>query len=499
MSNGIPTFWSGAEADAAQADADAAASAAAAEAAGDSANPRGDHNDPNLVQIDLNPTAYGETPSAIGASGESGLAGASNPDMAAAAAAVDAAAAEAAAEEDTYGTMGGLIGKASGPFGAVTPETVEPPSGVGLTDPNTSQEDVANAMGSAGELSGMQGISLGAVKAGVIDKHGNVNPFSALSPGLSILASAANAPHGSLGTHGLTDPSDPDPTGEQGAIGGFDQQTFDAQAAYDRRNRLDQTQEEEEEGRIADAIYDYDRSLIAPPGDYRHGVDPQFPFYAMGGTRGKTVGGGLPTLYAQSGSYAQEGTEGMTIEENIDVETAAEVPTGVAATTGIMEGAPTEVQDDVAVRLTERSVEEPQNPRERAIYDRAVLALQGELEPEVAQRAIDEFLEVFGPDALHTLQQMVHGERENGGTVETVTGETTVADGEIQGPDIIAGKIVDPVTGEETANLRVGENEYIEPADSLARRAQVAGLPPTPENGAMIRGEEERMLRQAVG
>ena len=137
----------------------------------------------------------------------------------------------------------------------------------------------------------------------------------------------------------------------------------------------------------------------------------------------------------------------MTIEENIDVETAAEVPTGVAATTGIMQGAPTEVQDDVAVRLTERSVEEPQNPRERAIYDRAVLALQGELEPEVAQRAIDEFLEVFGPDALHTLQQMVHGERENGGTVETVTGETTVADGEIQGPDIIAGKIVDPVTG----------------------------------------------------
>jgi hypothetical protein len=97
------------------------------------------------------------------------------------------------------------------------------------------------------------------------------------------------------------------------------------------------------------------------------------------------------------------------------------------------------------------------------------------------------------------LQEMVRGERENGGTVETVSGETTVEEGGIQGPDVIAGKIVDPVTGEETANLRVGENEYIEPAASLVRRAQFAGLPPTPENGAMIRGQEEEMLRQAVG
>jgi len=212
-----------------------------------------------------------------------------------------------------------------------------------------------------------------------------------------------------------------------------------------------------------------------PPKTYRAGIDPQFSY------------------------FAQRGTEGMTIEENIDVETATEMPAGVAATSGIMQGAPVAVQDDVEVRLSERQAEEPQNPRERAIYDRAVLALQNELEPEVAQRAIDEFLEVFGPEALHMLQEMVRGERENGGTVETVSGETTVEEGELQGPDVIAGKIVDPVTGEETANLRVGENEYIEPADSLARRAQVAGLPPTPENGAMIRGEEERMLRQAVG
>ena len=232
--------------------------------------------------------------------------------------------------------------------------------------------------------------------------------------------------------------------------------------------------EEEEERRRAAALPP-DRIRMTPPDTYRAGVDPQFRY------------------------FAQRGTEGMTIEENIDVETATEMPASVAATTGIMQGAPVAVQDDVGARLSERQAEEPQNPRERAIYDRAVLALQNELEPEVAQRAIDEFLEVFGPEALHMLQEMVRGERENGGTVETVSGETTVEEGELQGPDVIAGKIVDPVTGEETANLRVGENEYIEPADSLARRAQVAGLPPTPENGAMLRGQEERMLRQAVG
>jgi hypothetical protein len=207
----------------------------------------------------------------------------------------------------------------------------------------------------------------------------------------------------------------------------------------------------------------------------------------------------VPGVNPQFSYYAQEGTDGMTIEEDIAAGMALEIPAGVAATTGIMQGAPVEVQDDVEVRLRERAIEEPQNPRERAIYDRAVMALQNELEPEVAQRAIDEFLEVFGPEALHMLQEMLRGDRENGGTVETVSGETTVVDGEVQGPDVIAGKIVDPVTGEETANLRVGENEYIEPAASLARRAQVAGLPPTPENGAMLRGEEERMLRRAVG
>ena len=264
---------------------------------------------------------------------------------------------------------------------------------------------------------------------------------------------------------------DPGP-GPEGAGGDWQAEEAARREAADMLEG--EEEEEEEEGRRMEALSS-NRIRITPPASYRPGIDPQFSYFAQGGT------------------------EGMTIEENIDVETATEMPAGVAATSGIMQGAPVAVQDDVGARLSERQAEEPQNPRERAIYDRAVLALQNELEPEVAQRAIDEFLEVFGPEALHMLQEMVRGERENGGTVETVNGETTVEEGELQGPDVIAGKIVDPVTGEETADLRVGENEYIEPADSLARRAQVAGLPATPENGAMLRGQEERMLRQAVG
>jgi hypothetical protein len=93
---------------------------------------------------------------------------------------------------------------------------------------------------------------------------------------------------------------------------------------------------------------------------------------------------------------------------------------------------------------------------------------------------------------------MVRGERRNGGIVEPVNGETSVPEGEFQGPDLIPGKIVDPVTGEETANLRVGENEYIKTGADLARQAMAAGLAPTPQNGAMIEGMEEEALRRAV-
>ena len=145
------------------------------------------------------------------------------------------------------------------------------------------------------------------------------------------------------------------------------------------------------------------------------------------------------------------------------------------------------------------SADQPQNPEERAIYDRAMLAVQGMLEPEDAQMAIREFIETFGPEAYNMIMELARSPRDEGGVVKPANGDTTVADGAIQGEDVIAGKIVDPDTGEETANLRVGENEYIEPADSLSRRAMAAGLDGTPENGALVSGMEEEQLRQAFG
>ena len=271
--------------------------------------------------------------------------------------------------------------------------------------------------------------------------------------------------------------------------------------------------EEERRAGWGDPIDVEPRKLAYFDPEYRPGIDPGIRYFAMGGTRGKTVHGGLPTLYAQSGidvsSVMEEGPQGIEFAEDVEFDVGtppgapapvdlAEMAASDAASVGIMEGASSEAQDAVAGRLEERPIEGPQNPRERAIYDRAVLAIQGELEPEEAQRAIDDFLEEFGPDALRTLEDMVRGERRNGGIVEPVNGETSVPEGEFQGPDLIPGKIVDPVTGEETANLRVGENEYIKTGADLARQAMAAGLAPTPQNGAMIEGMEEEALRRAV-
>ena len=178
-----------------------------------------------------------------------------------------------------------------------------------------------------------------------------------------------------------------------------------------------------------------------------------------------------------------------------------EIPMGAeeVATIGIMEGAPEVIQEGVRdeAMLTEPS--DPQNAEERAIYDRAVLALEGELEPSDAQNAIDEYIEVFGAQAYRALKEMVGQTRETGGMVRPANGETTVPDGELQGEDVIAGKIVDPMTGAETANLRVGENEYIKTGKDLANQALANGLPPTPQNGAMVEGMEEEALRRAFG
>ena len=167
---------------------------------------------------------------------------------------------------------------------------------------------------------------------------------------------------------------------------------------------------------------------------------------------------------------------------------------------GIMEVASEEVKDNLNERMSVTpDVSQPQNVEERSVYDRAMLAVQGMLEPEEAQMAIEEFIETFGPEAYNMISELARNPRDEGGVIKPANGGTTIANGAMQGEDIIAGKIVDPDTGEETANLRVGENEYIEPADSLSRRAMAAGLPGTPENGARVRGMEEEQLRQAFG
>tara|TARA_R110002051_G_scaffold191093_2_gene259900 strand:- start:497 stop:3187 length:2691 start_codon:yes stop_codon:yes gene_type:complete len=196
---------------------------------------------------------------------------------------------------------------------------------------------------------------------------------------------------------------------------------------------------------------------------------------------------GAPPIEKQAGGIAG------VIEE--------EIPMGAeeVATIGIMEGAPEAIQDGVRDEAMLNEPSDPQNAEERAIYDRAILALGGELEPSTAQKAIDEYIEVFGAQAYRALKKMVNQPREAGGIVKPANGETTVPNGELQGEDIIAGKIVDSVTGQEKANLRVAENEYIKTGQDLSNQALANGLPPTPENGAMVEGMEEEALRRAFG
>ena len=285
------------------------------------------------------------------------------------------------------------------------------------------------------------------------------------------------------------------------------------------------------------------------------GIDPQFSFFAKNGKRG-----GLDTIHAQTGysdismaqmgrpaqgqgAMTQQGTPQTAQMRSAIMKAAQEVAsnanpraaTGPApravglnpnaavnalfssnqnvrmqeggvpseammAQEGIMEVASEEVKDNLNERMSVTpDVSQPQNVEERSVYDRAMLAVQGMLEPEEAQMAIEEFIETFGPEAYNMISELARNPRDEGGVIKPANGGTTIANGAMQGEDIIAGKIVDPDTGEETANLRVGENEYIEPADSLSRRAMAAGLPGTPENGARVRGMEEEQLRQAFG
>ena len=105
-----------------------------------------------------------------------------------------------------------------------------------------------------------------------------------------------------------------------------------------------------------------------------------------------------------------------------------------------MEGAPEIVREDVANQAMLTPLQsEPQNSEERAIYNNAILALEGELEPADAQNAIEEYIEVFGAEAYRTLKDFVSRDRDTGGVVKPANGETTVADGEVQGEDVMAG------------------------------------------------------------
>ena len=260
----------------------------------------------------------------------------------------------------------------------------------------------------------------------------------------------------------------------------------------------------------------------------RAGIDPQFQFFAKDGKKGE-----LDTVYAQTGysdiPMAQQGmsqpqmvqnpmmpqagpqaaqmqsaimqaarevasnsapqmaaaprprTIGLTpnaaanavfgVNQNVRMQEGGVPSEAMMAQQGIMDVASDQVKNNLNERMSVMpSADQPQNVEERAIYDRAMLAVQGMLEPEEAQMAVEEFIETFGAEAYNMIKELARNPRDEGGVVKPANGNTTVADGAMQGEDIIAGKIVDPDTGEETAN-----------------------------NGARVRGMEEEQLRQAFG
>ena len=277
----------------------------------------------------------------------------------------------------------------------------------------------------------------------------------------------------------------------------------------------------------------FERERRTPPEDYRPGIDPEFDYFAKDGKKGN-----LETIFAQSGIQQDPNAQdpnmrnaimksAQQIVSNIQPAQQTRMNPNMFAANAAVQGLPPNMRpvrmqeggvpgevamaglmdvanDQVKNNLTERmavptSADQPRDFKERAIYDQAMLAVQGMLEPEEAQSALESFVDLFGEEALQVLMDSAKQPREEGGVIKPASGEDTVAEGAMQGEDIIAGKIVDPMTGEESANLRVGENEYIEPADSLARRAMASGLAPTPDNGAMVRAVEEEQLRQAFG
>jgi hypothetical protein len=265
------------------------------------------------------------------------------------------------------------------------------------------------------------------------------------------------------------------------------------------------------------------RTRLTPGADYRPGFDPAFSYFAQDGKRGEldpSMGGVMsnPARNAVMQS-AQEIASNATPQPQMMAPRPAMYSPNAAARAvlpmtrmanggvpeeqvmaGLMDVASEEVKNNLDERMSVPAQDsEPQSPEERIVYDNAMLAVQGVLEDEAAQDAVSEFIETFGFEAYQALVDAVNTPREEGGVIKPADGQSSVKDGAIQGEDVIAGMIVDPETGEESANLRIGENEYVEPAESLTRRAMAAGLPPTPKNGAMVRSAEEDQLRMAYG
>ena len=233
-----------------------------------------------------------------------------------------------------------------------------------------------------------------------------------------------------------------------------------------------------------DALFSSRVQLEPPPG-YRPGVDPQFSYFAQEGTAGEVV---EEAMIPVSGGIMEGASQ-----EALDY---------VQGEADVNRRYPDEEMMDMVEGVEGPSVLDPETPEEQMVINAAVLAVRGELAEDEAEMAINRLVEVFGPEAYSELLYMIATEDDAGevpeqpisGVVKPEMGETTVSPGEIQGDDIIAGEVVNPVTGEKRANLRVGENEYISNAETLVNRAENAGLPPTPENGAMVMGLEEEQL-----
>ena len=235
----------------------------------------------------------------------------------------------------------------------------------------------------------------------------------------------------------------------------------------------------------------------------RAGIDPQFQFFAKDGKKGE-----LDTVYAQTGysdipmaqqsmSQPQMGsnpmmpqtapqaaqmqsaimqaarevasnsapqaaaaprprTIGLTpnaaanavfgMNQNVRMQEGGVPSEAMMAQQGIMDVASDQVKNNLNERMSVMpSADQPQNVEERAIYDRAMLAVQGMLEPEEAQMAVEEFIETFGAEAYNMIKELARNPRDEGGVVKPANGNTTVADGAMQGEDIIAGKIIGSV------------------------------------------------------